>query len=400
MSKLNQLAYHLFNTLSTNISIYENHVLISEYVTSFNLVELSHYTADTMSNFYELIKDRKEVIIVQKYEASDFVFAAFKVDTIQMIVGPYLDNNYQIQALNQMKILLKLDAHRTESLNQFYETLNILLANDLKFIYQLLATYTPYDSALKITPLKTIKTSQQVNLPKENLNEIRLYIKNNYAFEAKLMSCVEQGDAAGLNEAFATLSTFYLPDRAPRDTLRNTKNKMIILNSISTRAAIKGGLDIYHAHEISTQIGIEIEQMKSHNEQDSMSVYILKTFADAVRDYQTASYPELVRQTFLYIYRNLKEPFSVSQIANTLFVTTEHLSRTFKQATGKTIQETILSYRILEAKKLIEQNELNLMDISDLLCFSSSAHFSTAFKKVVGMTPKAYKASFKLSDAK
>ena len=391
MSTYDQLGFHIFQNLHTHVLIYEDDTLITEYMMPIHLVELDFYMKDLLNTFEEKTKKENASITLQKFIESECVFASLRHDNLRMIIGPFLDNDFQINTLNQMKLKLKIDAHRMSALNQFYEELKVLLPNDIKFIYQLLKSYEPYNLDTKINMLRSVKLQKERELPKENLNELRLFIKHNYAFEDKLMLAIEKGDQDGVKDALNSLSSFYLPDRLPKDTLRNTKNKMIILNSISTRAAIRGGLDMYHAHELSTKIGIEIEQMKTHSDQDKMSFYILMSFANAVKEYQTKGYPELVRQTYLYIYRNLKEPFLLSDIADSLYVTKEHLSRTFKKATGKTIQEVMMDYKILEAKKLIEQHELSLIDISDMLCFSSSAHFSTAFKKKVGITPKDYK---------
>ncbi len=391
MNSYNQLGYHIFHSMQMNVIIYQKETVISEYLMTVNLVELEQYVHELMKTFYESTKIISKDIIIQKYQESECVFASLKHNDIHMILGPFLDNNHQISTVSQMKVKLKIDAHHSSILNQFYEDLEIMLPNDLRFIHKLLSTYEGYDMNSRIHSLKLVSLDITSTLPQEKLSEIRLYIKNNYAFEEKLMKGIETGDPEGLKNVLNSLSTFYLPDRLPRDTLRNTKNKMIILNSISTRAAIKGGLDIYHAHEISTKLGIEIEQMKSHHEQDRISLHIVSTYAEAVRDFKTLHYPDLVRQTYLYIYRHLKEPFSVSDIAQSLYVTQEHLSRTFKKVTHQTIQDVIMMYKIMEAKKLIEQNELNLIDISDMLCFSSSSHFSTAFKQQVGISPKDYK---------
>jgi AraC-like DNA-binding protein len=392
MNQYNQLAYHLLNSLKMHVVIYQEKELISEYHIPISLFELDHYFKTLMADFILTTQNEVGEIIIQKFQESDSVFASFKYENIHMIIGPFLDNNYQMQTVHQMKRILKIDAARTTILNQFYEDMHILLPNDLRYIYQGLSTYQGYNIDSKIMNLKTVKSNSEEFSLQENMNEIRLYVKNNYAYEARLMKCIETGDPEGLKTIINSLSTFYLPDRAPKDTLRNTKNKLIILNSISTRAAIKGGLDIYHAHELSTKLGIEIEQLKTHNDQEHMSMRILSSFAEAVRDYQTLNYPELIRQTYLYIYRNLREPFSLSDIAQFLYVSKEHLSRTFKKITQKTIQEVIMDYKIMEAKKLIEQNELSLVDISDMLNFSSSAHFSTAFKRKVGLTPKEYRS--------
>lgn len=51
----------------------------------------------------------------------------------------------------------------------------------------------------------------------------------------------------------------------------------------------------------------------------------------------------------------------------------------------------IREQKIDEAKRLLRQNEKSILQISELLCFSSQAHFQNVFKKEVGKTPLQYR---------
>ena len=394
MRAIDQLAYHLFQTLGTYVVVYQEDHMTSEFPMNGLPIELKTYLETQLQIFYEASKHNHHLIVVQKIKESDMCFASFLCDDVQVILGPFLENECSIHIINYMKLSLRLDAHRTDMLNQFYESLRILQPNDLRFIYQLVLSYVGYTNQLEISylkPMTTFNIQQEHQI--EDLNANRMYVKRNYQLEDQLMRCIKDGDLIRLKEVMSTMSTFFMPDRAPRDTLRNTKNKMIILNTLSTRHAIEGGLDIYHAHELSTALGIKIELMKSNADQDNISQSILMTFTEAVKEYRTKDYPVLIKNAMIYIYRHLKAPLTVKDIADENFVSVEHLSRYFKKYVGKTIQRTIIDYKILEAKKLIAQNELSLIDISEMLGFSSTAHFSTTFKHVSGMTPKSYRES-------
>jgi len=71
------------------------------------------------------------------------------------------------------------------------------------------------------------------------------------------------------------------------------------------------------------------------------------------------------------------------------------ISKTFSNTEHKTIEKFVISQKIERAKELISYNELTLNEIADLLHYSSVAHLSNQFKKVVGVTPSEYKKNSK-----
>jgi AraC family transcriptional regulator len=74
-----------------------------------------------------------------------------------------------------------------------------------------------------------------------------------------------------------------------------------------------------------------------------------------------------------------------------------HLSRLFSNAQDTTIERFIIEQKVEKIKELMEYGELNLNEIAYQLGYSSSAHLSTQFKSVTGITPTQFKASKKAS---
>jgi AraC-like DNA-binding protein len=68
-----------------------------------------------------------------------------------------------------------------------------------------------------------------------------------------------------------------------------------------------------------------------------------------------------------------------------------YLANLFSEATGGTIEQYIIEYRVDRIKELIIAGELNLTQISYKCKYSSVAHLSNQFKKVTGLTPTAFK---------
>jgi hypothetical protein len=68
-----------------------------------------------------------------------------------------------------------------------------------------------------------------------------------------------------------------------------------------------------------------------------------------------------------------------------------YLANIFSVETGMTIEHFIIKHKIQRIKDLMEDDELNLTEISWKLHYSSVAHLSTQFKKVTGLTPSHFK---------
>lgn len=68
-----------------------------------------------------------------------------------------------------------------------------------------------------------------------------------------------------------------------------------------------------------------------------------------------------------------------------------HLSNTFSEVQGITIQHYIIIHKIEKVKELLLYDELNLTEIAYKLQYSSVAHLSNQFKKITGLSPSFFK---------
>ncbi len=68
-----------------------------------------------------------------------------------------------------------------------------------------------------------------------------------------------------------------------------------------------------------------------------------------------------------------------------------YLATLFSEATGVTIERSIIRHKIERVKELLLYDELNLTEIADKLNYSSVAYLSGQFKKETGLTPTFFK---------
>lgn len=67
----------------------------------------------------------------------------------------------------------------------------------------------------------------------------------------------------------------------------------------------------------------------------------------------------------------------------------------FRKYTGKTVSEYLKEVRIKNAKSLLKNTELSIIEISNLLGYASLSHFNKMFKECTGVTPAVYRRKCK-----
>ena len=81
----------------------------------------------------------------------------------------------------------------------------------------------------------------------------------------------------------------------------------------------------------------------------------------------------------------------VEQVSQHVALSTGYFHDVFMRETGYTPSRYHLILRVAAAKRALIKNHQSITDIALDLGFSSSQYFATTFKKVVGLTPIAYR---------
>lgn len=178
------------------------------------------------------------------------------------------------------------------------------------------------------------------------------------------------------------------------DTLRHYKNAVIIQNSLSLRAAIAGGLSPESSYQLGEIYIRKIEACTNFNELSELSNAIRLDYCERVREllYPRSGDP-VINKAIHYIDENIHKKITAKEIADMLSISKEYLSTRFKEVTKTSIPEYINKQKIQEAKRLLRLTDKPLSEISEYLSFSSQSYFQNIFKKLVGVTPLAFRKS-------
>ncbi|MGF1492834.1 MAG: helix-turn-helix domain-containing protein [Microcoleaceae cyanobacterium] len=128
----------------------------------------------------------------------------------------------------------------------------------------------------------------------------------------------------------------------------------------------------------------------------AIAAHLLRQYSSsnlAIADDATGLTANQLQNVVNYIQTYLDLSLSLGELANLVNLSPYYFSRLFKQSTGTTPYQYISQQRVERAKQLLRQTDLMIAEVALRCGFSSQSSFSTAFRKVVSMTPGAYRKS-------
>ncbi len=99
----------------------------------------------------------------------------------------------------------------------------------------------------------------------------------------------------------------------------------------------------------------------------------------------------LVAKAVQYVEMNYAKKITLKKMAETLYVSPNYLCELFKRHTGKNLTEYITEYRMMKAKAYLSRIEYKVSDVAELVGYGEAKYFSSAFKKMYGMSPLEYR---------
>ncbi|WP_273327046.1 helix-turn-helix transcriptional regulator [Vallitalea guaymasensis] len=97
---------------------------------------------------------------------------------------------------------------------------------------------------------------------------------------------------------------------------------------------------------------------------------------------------ELARQL---IEDNMVEPFTIKELAKQVHMNEYKLKKGFKQLYNTTIFGYLRHIRMVKAKELLEQRDMNIGQVSCAVGYTNASHFSKNFKEYYGENPKIFR---------
>ena len=92
-----------------------------------------------------------------------------------------------------------------------------------------------------------------------------------------------------------------------------------------------------------------------------------------------------------YIEENLQQPMRLGDLSALVHMSPYHFARLFAGSTGAPPHRFIMRRRIETARALLATDGMRISEIARAVGFCTASHFATTFRRVVGVTPSAYR---------
>lgn len=151
--------------------------------------------------------------------------------------------------------------------------------------------------------------------------------------------------------------------------------------------------DVEQVEEQLSDIGKEIMAAGSMDELDGIINSIFKDYGYA--RVLSAEYSSVIRRAITYMEKQYAGPLTLSDVAAHAGISSEYLSRLFKEETGVKFVVYLNNLRLKHALRLLETTNLKVYEVAEQVGYSNLSYFSTVFKKNFGQNPFDYKNNCK-----
>ena len=127
---------------------------------------------------------------------------------------------------------------------------------------------------------------------------------------------------------------------------------------------------------------------------DALVVHFLRRYAaswSALGQAIGGLVPFKLRRVIIYIQDHLEQVLSLSTLAEVAQMSPAHFARLFKQVTGRTPHQYVLTCRMSYAKQLLAETDMPLSEIGPEVGCADQSHFTALFRKYVSVTPQIYR---------
>lgn len=209
--------------------------------------------------------------------------------------------------------------------------------------------------------------------------------------EKELLSLISIGDKAGsqkvLNEIFGHI--FF----STGGNFEIIKARVLELIVLLSRAALEGGADVEQIFGLNYKYLSEIHSFSTVEELTFWLSKIMVRFTDCVFNLTDVKHVDVIYKAVDYIKRNYMKKITLEEVASHVYLSPSYFSKIFKEEMKVNFNTYLNHIRIEMSKKLLLDDSIVLVDVSNLVGYEDQSYFSKVFKKMTGVSPGKYRES-------
>lgn len=394
MIDIKKYCEYLYNSLYIPIYLYDNNELAACYPVQENdTLPPSFY----LSNLWGT--DKKVTYTLTRFYS---YYGCIKIENCNscIVVGPINDLPYSSDSLLVMVREFSNADCKVEAFSEFFHKIPVYnldtFINTILFI-----NYTVNNTELTSKDIKYSAEAQLDTSINQKYSE-RSYatkeegiINNNLTIENELLRYIETGNVDQIEKfKFPIRSQNTRMGTIANNNLRQWKNMFIVTVTLTSRAAMKGGLTPSIAYELSNIYMQQVERLADVDAIKSLLGQVQRDYTNRVANsIFPATADNILHQVIQYVCENTNKHITVADVANHVCFSRPALSRKVKRELGFELSVFIRKCKLEESKDLLAFSDKSISEISNYLCFSSQSHFQKSFKDQYGITPQTFRKS-------
>jgi RpiB/LacA/LacB family sugar-phosphate isomerase len=134
---------------------------------------------------------------------------------------------------------------------------------------------------------------------------------------------------------------------------------------------------------------MSVHSLEPQHAEDVVDSYMNATLAPV--DVVGGLPPRRLQRVLAHVRENIEKELAVGELAQVVGMSQYYFSKLFKMSTGTTPHQYVMRQRVERAQELLRESQLALVEIASQTGFETQSHFTSVFRRLVGITPKRYR---------
>lgn len=206
------------------------------------------------------------------------------------------------------------------------------------------------------------------------------FMKDNLKFTISLKEMLRRGDFKNYKQL---LQDSYIETLAPYTFTDIEIGKLYVAVHVNDQANIMSdvGIPSNITENLKKETFVQITKAETIHDLQQIAIGLVNRLEQEYKKYGLKQYSYTIQRAVEYIHTQRFQAITTSGVANYLKVEQTNLSKRFHQEVGMNITDYIHTMKTDMARTLILRRGYSLMEISDMLGYSSYHYFCKVFKK-------------------
>jgi len=207
--------------------------------------------------------------------------------------------------------------------------------------------------------------------------------------EKELMDSITASDKKNaqrlLNEI---LGHIFFSSGGEMDIIRARVLELVVILS---RAAVDGGADVQYIFGLNFRYLSEINTFQTIDDLSAWLSTLMNRFTESVFNWADIKHVDTIYKAIAYMRENYASKITLEDVSAYVYLSPSYFSKIFKDEMRTSFNSYLNKIRIDNAKRMLLNGDINIIDISNMVGYEDQSYFSKVFKKLTGVTPGKYR---------